>query len=280
LVVGGTSGIGEGIAMTMAKMKADVTVAGRSKDAGDKVIAKLKAVNPEGVYDFRQVDVSLMKDVQQFSKQYKEEVKQLNYLVVSAGIFTLQGRTETKEGIDQKLAIHYYGRWLLIRELIPLLEATADSGGEARVMTVLASAKGKPAPEDDYELKTHYSLGNAADVAPFHNDLMVEEFSIRYPKLPFLHIYPGLVNTSAASNTKLPWYVRWGAKIASPLGASPLDCGQFMTAGLLGKDFTKGFFLLDNHGQRVQPLKYQTEDMRKKVWAHTEKLVGQALEKA
>jgi len=279
LIVGGTSGIGEGIALTMAAMKADVTIAGRNKEAGNKIIAAMKAANPKGTYDFRQIDCSMMKDVQTFAKKYAEEFKQLNYLVISAGFMTMQGRTETKEGIDQKLAVHYYGRWLLIKELLPLLEATADAGGDARVMSVLAAVKGGPAPEDDFDLKTHYGLRTAADVAPFHNDLMVEEYSSRHPKVPFMHIFPGFVNTPLAQHPNMPWYARWGAKAVSPFGTSIADCGQYMTYGLLRKEHAKGWFLLDSHGNPYKPLKAQTADMRKKVWEHTEKLVESALQK-
>jgi len=276
--VGGTSGIGEGMALTMAKMKADVTVAGRNKDAGDKIVAQMKALNPEGAYDFRTIDCSLMKDVQRFSQQYKEEFKQLNYLIISAGFMTTQGRTETKEGIDQKLAVHYYSRWFLIKELLPLLEATADAGQDARVMSVLAATKGGPAPEDDFGLKTHYSLRNADKTGPFHNDLMVEEFASRHPKIPFTHIFPGFVNTPLATRPHMPWYARWAAKAVSPFGTSILDCGQMMTYGLLRKETAKGWALLDSHGNIYpHPLKAQTEDMRKKVWKHTEELVDSAL---
>jgi len=280
LIVGGTSGIGEGIAMRLANMKADVTIAGRNKDAGDKIVAAMKTANPNGAYDFRQLDISMMKDVKRFTKQYSEETKQLNYLVVSTGIMTMQGRTETKEGIDQKLAIHYYGRWFLIKELIPLLETTVAAGGEARVMSVLAAAKGEPAPADDFELKTHYGLKTAGDVAPFHNDLMVDEFSLRHDKIPFIHIFPGFVNTPLALRQQVPWYVRFLARVASPFAVSIDDAGQFMTHGLLNKDYAKGFFLLNDHGVAQKPLKAHTDELRKKLWEHTEKLVNEALEKS
>ena len=34
----------------------------------------------------------------------------LDILVMTQGIATTQGRTETEEGIDMKLALHYYSR--------------------------------------------------------------------------------------------------------------------------------------------------------------------------
>jgi len=41
----------------------------------------------------------------------------LDYVVTTAGIATTQGYTPTVEGIDQKLAVHYFGRIAFIREL-------------------------------------------------------------------------------------------------------------------------------------------------------------------
>jgi len=252
MVVGGTSGIGEGIALKLASLKADVTIAGRNKTSAERVLARLKQAHPTGTHAFVPIDISLMREVKSFAQKYKEEHKQLNYLVVSSGIMTMQGRTETVEGIDQKLAIHYYGRWFLINELLPLLE-------------------------DDFDLKKHYGLREAANVAPFHNDLMVEEFSLRHPKLPFMHAFPGFVDTPLATKDTLPWYVRLGAKLASPFGTSLEDCGEYMTYGLLADEHKKGWSLLTSKGKSCDKLKAHTDDMRKKVWDHTEKLVAQAL---
>ena len=38
----------------------------------------------------------------------------------------VQGRVETSEGFDEKMATHYYGRFALMKELGPLLEKTAN----------------------------------------------------------------------------------------------------------------------------------------------------------
>lgn len=78
------------------------------------------------------------------------------------------------EGIDEKLAVHYYGRFLLINQLIPILEATAGSGGEARVLSVFAASRGKPPSLDDLDLKKKFTLKAAGEAAPFYNDVMVD----------------------------------------------------------------------------------------------------------
>jgi len=264
----------------MAQLKADVTVAGRSKEAGDKIVAAMKQANPEGSYDFQAVDVSLMSEVRKFSKKYMEEHKSLNYLVVSTGIMTMQGRTETKEGIDVKMALHYYARWFLINELMPALEASAGSNADTRVLTVLSAAEGKPVDMEDWDLKKHYSLSNAAAATTFYNDLMVQELSIRHPNVAFMHIYPGIVYTSLATRQSNPWYLRAAAMMTKPFTVSISECAEFMVSGLMDEKRGKGWWLLRNHGEEIKPTKFQTDEIRTKVWEHTDKLVQEALAKS
>jgi NAD(P)-dependent dehydrogenase (short-subunit alcohol dehydrogenase family) len=173
LVVGGTSGIGEYTAKRLAAMKANVSIAGRNEEAAKIILERLKELHPTGSHTFHKVDMSLVSEAQKFAKQYMENHSLLHYLVISCGFLSMAGRTETKEGIDRKMATHYYGRWTLINELMPLLEKTAKES-EVRVMSILAATHGGPINPKDLDLKTTFSVKNAAMAAPTYNDLMVE----------------------------------------------------------------------------------------------------------
>jgi hypothetical protein len=52
-----------------------------------------------------------MKNVHAVSKDLVARLPKLNFLVLTTGILTMKGRDETPEGIDKKLAVHYYARW-------------------------------------------------------------------------------------------------------------------------------------------------------------------------
>jgi len=275
LIVGGTSGIGQAIALKLAGMKADVTVAGRSKEAGAAVVESLKKANPEGAHDFRKLDLSLMKEVQSFSKAFLEEQKALHYLVLCAGIMTTAGRTETPEGIDIKLAIHYYGRWLLIKSLMPLLEATEGS----RVMSIFAAGLGKPVEDSDMDLKKNYTLKRAADAPSLYNDLMVQSFATLHPRVAFMHIAPGFIDTALGKRDTVPWYLRAATKMLSPFMTSPANCAEYMTSALTADDYKQGWFLLNRLGQRIPKLSYHTDELVDKVWKHTEQVTDAALTK-
>ncbi len=57
----------------------------------------------------------------------------LDLLILTQGILTMAGRTETPEGLDRKMALHYYGPQLLIREFLPALKDDVKvPGGDVR----------------------------------------------------------------------------------------------------------------------------------------------------
>lgn len=89
---------------------AHILICGRSKANAEKIIASLPQT-PESKYEFIECDVSLMKNVAVTASSIKSQLGSLNYLVVSQGMITTQGFTPTAEGIDAKLALHFYSRW-------------------------------------------------------------------------------------------------------------------------------------------------------------------------
>lgn len=62
------------------------------------------------------------------------------------------------EGIDKKLALHFYSRFKFFAELAPLLQVAKDAGEEARVVSVLGSGNGGKLDTEDLGLKNSYSL--------------------------------------------------------------------------------------------------------------------------
>ena len=115
-----------------------------------------------------------MKNVTSAAAVIKGKISSLNYLVLSQGILTFQGRNETSEGIDRKLALHFYSRWKFVDELLPLLQKAKERNEEARVMSVLAAGKGGEVNLDDLGLKKTFSLMTAGLQAPTYNDLFVQ----------------------------------------------------------------------------------------------------------
>jgi len=272
LVVGGTAGIGEGIAKHLAALHINVVIAGRNATTGEGVVSTMKQIHPDGHFEFRAIDVSLVSQTRSFVKQFMEDFKELHYLIITAGMMRFGGRQETLEGIDDKMAVNYYSRLSLILQFMPLLESTAaNEENNVRVMSVLGAGKGSLVHDTDLDLKEHYGLQQAANACCFYNDLMVNELFIQHPSIYFFHVYPGFVDTDLSRD--LPGILRVPLQILSkPFATSKEQCGISLVNGFL-KPEARGWYLMDEKGKPVTPVKDHTDENRNKVWEHSIQLL-------
>ncbi|MDP2952991.1 MAG: SDR family oxidoreductase [Chloroflexota bacterium] len=84
LVVGGTGGIGSAIALGFAQFGADVAVAGRSQDRGEKVAARIQALGRRGL--FASVEVQEKESVEAMVEKVIAGLGRIDILVNCAGI--------------------------------------------------------------------------------------------------------------------------------------------------------------------------------------------------
>ncbi|KAG3206838.1 hypothetical protein PC128_g513 [Phytophthora cactorum] len=177
LVVGASSGIGLAVAKELAPIVAKLTLCSRSYP--EELLKTIQADNPNLEVVHEKLDVSLMHEVRKFTTKHADT--QFDWIVMSPGIMTLNGRTETSEGLDVKMATHYYGRLIC---------------PGVRVLNVLGGGQGGYVDVDDLYLKRTYSLRRCAQATMQYSDLMAQSFSERAPKASFLHASPGFVSTT------------------------------------------------------------------------------------
>ncbi|KAG9038400.1 hypothetical protein FS837_001251 [Tulasnella sp. UAMH 9824] len=271
MFVGATSGIGEGTAKAFAqatKGRAHIIILGRSRECADQIIASFPQT-PESRYDFIQCDLSLMTNVVAAANEAKSKIEgPLNYLVLSQGISHAKGFTPTSEGIDIKLALHFYSRWKFVDELHPLLEQAAAEGQAARILNVMDPKKTKPIDVTDFGLKKDYSIIRCAHQNSAYNNVMVEEYSRRYPTLSIAHVYPGWVKTGIARYT--PMYAKPVVAGLRLLCKSPEECGEWMLSALLNEKYKQGGFYLEEFGQEIEVRK-DGEEVQKSLVEHYRK---------
>jgi len=266
VVVGGTSGIGRAIALSISQHcpAAHLTIIGRNEAAANTIVSQLGSNSK-----FIRADVSLMSEIASITKK----INIVDMLILTQGILTMAGRTPTKENIDNKLALHYYGRVLFVKELLPLLRLSPHGG---KVLFVLDSKNGNPSKINwnDMALENTYSLSAAANHAISFTDLVIQYLALQpeNTNVTFTHAYPGGVKTPLADN--LPFWARLPVKglMAVGLGVTPEDCAEFMIHGMLGTD--KGWRCVDNKGETVKNKKEANEEMMKKVWEHTSQITS------
>jgi NAD(P)-dependent dehydrogenase (short-subunit alcohol dehydrogenase family) len=149
-------------------------IVGRNRAAAEAIISRFPKPTADVKHEFVECDITLMKNVQRVSQELLVRIPKINFLALTAGVLTMNGRNETEEGIDRKLAVHYYGRWKFIQELLPAVKEAQKSGEDAKVISVLAAGKGAEIDLEDLGLKKTFSLAKAALQAPTYNDLMMQ----------------------------------------------------------------------------------------------------------
>ncbi|KAF8811630.1 NAD(P)-binding protein [Phlegmacium glaucopus] len=279
--VGGTSGIGQAMVERFARLtkgNSNIIIVGRNRTAAETIFASLPPAPSPGTYarEFIQCDATLMSNVHTASQEILSRYTKINYLILSPGILTLKGREETSEGIDKKLALHYYARWKFIHDLLPSLERAKEAGEEAKAMSVLAAGKGGEIDMEDLGLKKTFSLSKAGLTAPTYNDLMLKMYASLHPKLSFVHAFPGLVRTpilSSSSSALLSLTSSLVMGLVYPFSYSVEDCGENMWYALLGaKD---GFTRTDQKGDDIGMKRYFGNEVQiKKLWEHTKETTG------
>ena len=91
--VGGTSGIGEFTLKAFAQnaRKPRTYFIGRSQEAGDRIAAECKTLNPEGEFTFMKVDTSLIRNVDDVCREIKAREEKINILFLTTGTFARTG---------------------------------------------------------------------------------------------------------------------------------------------------------------------------------------------
>jgi NAD(P)-dependent dehydrogenase (short-subunit alcohol dehydrogenase family) len=189
LFVGGTSGIGQAMAQAFArytKGNAHIIICGRNRTAAEAIIATFpKPTHGDAKHEFVSCDVSLMKNVHVTSADLLSRLPKINFIIFTTGFLSAMGRQETKDGVDKRIAVTYYSRWVFTEDLRPLLRKAKDAGEDAKMLSVLAAGKGSEIDLDDLTVK-NYSLGKSLSVPNTYNDLMVEVSALMFFWLGYL----------------------------------------------------------------------------------------------
>jgi NAD(P)-dependent dehydrogenase (short-subunit alcohol dehydrogenase family) len=135
VITGASSGIGVEIARQLLEVGAStVILAVRNLAKGEAVRRSLlahgtiKAANPKAVVKVMKLDTEIYESVQSFARTFCAEHSELHLLMLNAGIGTLT-RELTPTGHEKNVQVNYLSNVLLMLELLPLLNSTADKTG-------------------------------------------------------------------------------------------------------------------------------------------------------
>jgi hypothetical protein len=281
-----------------------VYLLGRNEAQASKIIEELGKLNAESKVDFVKCDTSLLKGVDEACKEIQSREERVNLLVMTTGMVTMKGRdgnsinsacwivlidwTETAEGIDRKLSLHYYSRMRFISNLLPQLNAAAAAAaagnkgsGLASVVSVLEAGGEGALNQDDLDLKNTYSLANARTHAITMNSLSLGYLAKANPAVSFIHSFPGGVKTGVMRELGL--VTRMALQAAMVLGKPWMvpveESGErhlYAAAGLpnLKREHESGKLYLvgsdgEARGNQTVLNEYREKKTDEKVWEHT-----------
>lgn len=272
IITGATSGVGLATAKLMAKKENELILVGRNLKIGNETIQLLKSNYPVEKIHFILMDLSSKKSIINGCAEIKKLVDTVDVLINNAGYITSY-HALSEDNIEMQMAVNHYAPILLVHELFPLLQKSA----QARIIQVSSRAHSRGKIFwDDLNLNKSYSLSKSYNQSKLANLLASYKLAelLKDTKITVNSFHPGLVNTKIGEkHTDLISNYAW--KLIKILGNQPsksaLDAVYLASDPGLAKVSGKYF-----HQQRQitsSKNSYNKEDMNK-VWDHSCDMLG------
>jgi NAD(P)-dependent dehydrogenase (short-subunit alcohol dehydrogenase family) len=152
IITGATNGLGQLVAIELAKQGAHLVLTARNKKKAEMTKKMLNDIVPKAEVDFFFGDLSLMTEVRRVGQEIKAAYPKIDVLVNNAGVHAFEQRT-TSEGFTEMIAVNYLAPWLLSN----ILQQSLIKSENARIVNVASEAS-----RNHGELKLPEDLTNTA----------------------------------------------------------------------------------------------------------------------
>ncbi len=218
VVTGASSGVGLETARELARRGAEVVLACRSPERGERALEGLRAELPEARAELMALDLASLASVERFAAELSGRRAHLDLLVNNAGIMGV-GYGRTEDGFELHAGTNHLGHFALTGHLLgPLLAAPA-----ARVVTVSSIAhRGARLDLGDF----HYERGGYRPMRAYSrskllNLLFCYELQRRFERSGAaalsLAAHPGVSATELGRHIASRWYARAGYRLFNRL---------------------------------------------------------------
>ncbi len=138
LITGASSGIGKETAIELAKMGANVILAGRSSAKHESVISELQVIAPQGKFKYIPLELEDLNSVRECARQFLDLNLSLHILINNAGVYGQKGAT--KQGFEVHFGVNHLGHFLLTLLLLDSLKASASASTPSRILNLASGA--------------------------------------------------------------------------------------------------------------------------------------------
>jgi NAD(P)-dependent dehydrogenase (short-subunit alcohol dehydrogenase family) len=279
VVTGASSGIGLETAKDLAALGWHVIGQGRDAGRSAKAEAEIRAAAANGgKVDFLRANLSLMAEAKRLADQIKGLTDRIDVLINNAGGVRDQ-KYMTSEGMEETFSANHFAPFLLTRELMPLIEATAakSAPGAVRVIAVSSLAYLQPTGGlnwgDIQRLNSDFHASAVYCEAKLANQLYNLELDRRVSGKGIVSqaLVPGIVHTNFSSHgdEQMQSYCD-----AAP-GLTPADVAKTLvwmaTAPETGAPGGRMFYEMEE-----KPVEPHGKDVAagERLWAETEKTLS------
>ena len=199
VITGPTSGLGASVARTLASTGAQLVLVGRNKDKCDAIAANLREHFPHVSPVVVVAEMGDLQSVAEASRVLRSQFPRIDVLIHNAGAL-LNERTASVQGIEQTLASHVLGPFLMTTMLRDSLRAangrvvTVSSGGMYAAPLPQLQA-GETMEMSSYNGSRQYAIAKRAQVT------LNEMWSQEEPNIEFVAMHPGWADTPGVQDS-------------------------------------------------------------------------------
>lgn len=232
LVTGGTNGMGKGVAKVLAGMDNrvhEVIILCRSKELGMATAAEFERTVKNKKTSIVICDLTRLHDVRSAIEEIQTNHPFLDGIFINAGLGYAAQRVETIDGMDPHFQVNYLSQFMLVLNLLPLLE-NSKTGGRV-IFNVTQSGR---LFWDDLQMKAKWDFEDAIHQAMTAKRMFYVKLHdlVRRSKTSKLSFIGFEIPKTVWSNqlTIIPLSMRIMATIAKLLGQfiSIEECGRIM----------------------------------------------------
>ena len=293
VVTGANTGLGFETSLGLAKAGCAVIMACRSEAKANEAIKKVKAKAPNADLSYIQLDLVNRDSIRAFAKTFSERHDQLDILVNNAGVMG-PPYTITENNLELQFDANHIGPFYLTHLLMKPL-TTSDDSRLVNVSSLAGKLEVADIHFDNLNFEGNYEEGPdmmglpgmlAYAQSKLANILFTLALKDRLDEsgktLKSIVVHPGVSNTNLSRNMSvmtrllLPIVARFSSISTPADGAAPslygalspeVQSGDFI--GPTGKDERTG-----KPGKVDFPPQAKDKDLREKLWALSEEILG------
>lgn len=232
LITGGTNGMGKGVAYELAGIDNQIhelIILCRSKELGESLIKEFENTRYNKKVSIVICDLVKLNDVRNAINKIRSKHNFLDGIFINAGIGYAAERVETEDGMDSHFQVNYLSQFMLVLNLLDLLEKSLIGG-----RIIFNATKFGRIFWDDMQLKNKWSFENGIFQAMAAKRMLLVKLDKLYKKsnrakLSFIGFQIDKTVWSNQINI-IPSFMKFMASVMKFFGSfiSIQECGKIM----------------------------------------------------